>query len=149
MEEDFSIQLERVERLSLPFKGLFAVCDIYSDIIGAVLLDDENVCTTFTTNGCTVTSCGPFIKRWAKRGQMILGQDKRENRVELLVLDINYEPLDFYLTPLLRREDQNTIILSQYEKYRDHVKDIIPEMWKNENHLSAVKPQRGTKEPRL
>lgn len=146
MEESFSTQLEEV---SLPFRGLFAVCDINDEIIGAVLLDDECVCTTFTTDGCTVTSCGPFIKKWAKRGQMVLGQDKQHNKVELLVLDINYEPLDFFLAPLLKREGQKTIILSRYEKYRDHVGDIIPETWKNENHLSAVKPQRGTREPRL
>ena len=147
MKEDFSIQLESA---LLPFNGLFAVCNKVNDeILGSVLLDGENVCTTFTTDGSTtVTSCRGFIKKWApRRGPMVLGRDKQGSKVELLCLDENYELLDFYLIPLLKREGQDTVILSQYEKYRDHVRDIIPETWNK--RLSTVKPQRGTKEPRL
>lgn len=147
MEEDFSIILEGA---LLPFQGLFAVCNKANDkILGAVLLDGENVCTTFTTDdGCTVTSCRGLIKKWApRRGPMVLGRDKQGEKVELLCLDENYEPLEFYLVPLLKREEQKTVILSRYENYRNHVRDIIPGTWNK--RLSAVKPQRGTKEPRL
>lgn len=148
MEEDFSILLEGT---LLPFQGLFAVCNKADDkMLGAILLDGENVCTTFTGNddGCTVTSCKGFIERWApRRGPMVLGRDKQGEKVKLLCLDENYEAINVYLIPLLKREGQDTVILSQYEKYREHVKDVIPKTWNK--RLSAVKPQRGTKEPRL
>lgn len=146
MEEQYSVTLEG---RTLPFRGLFGVCDKDKDsILGVVLLDDDMVCTTFTTEGCLVTSIPSIVERWAKRGQFVLGHNGRGKVVELLVLDENYEQVDFYLVPLLKREGQNTIILSQYERYREHVKDIVPEAW-NKQALEAVKPQRGTKGPRL